>query len=525
MKSNINFTPSSKQGYSIKNGLLYEFKRNSVNVSRPWPPCKYTKTSKKPFWHYSPTHKITLHFMALKYSVNLEKGMIALGSSEVLEGESPKVVKSAENLESRRQAIGTGEQMTDKSSLNGLTDLSVERFQRLSDENRKMIEEAFWARYALPALGSEDDPHWQKSFANQRKWTPVIASFYDNIPLNVREMMLANTEGAWNICAFYARCPGADELMNTSPAIGFMLSNFPVFRPKLKRKWDAVRRIMNKPRRKILSWLGWPDSEAVAKILSKIRYQACDRTALLILRAILKKNPALIKPISHLKAINAQSLGFICRNSYRKHASWRFISELALIGEEIDDNMNNKALGIQRMFIDTLSMEKMLLATHGQIQSIAHLRKRHQLAIDEVNRHEISELEKSKAFPSPPVPAPLPTDNFEIYPLDSPLKLYKEAQEQHNCVFACYRERVVESEGNIYIYSMRKPERATVEVEFDSESKSFLPGEVKGPSNKPVSTDTIAKIIVWLSTMGKKSDAITYDENSHDNQKYCDMQS
>ena len=309
MESKSKFSPSEKQGFSIKNGLLYEFKKESVNVSRPWPPCKYTKTKDKPFWHYSPTHKISLHYTALKYSVEIEKGVLELGSAEVAKFSDVNLL------------------MTDKSSLN---DLNVERFQLLSDESRMLIEDAFWARYALPAVGIQDNPHWQESLAKQRKWTPVTAGFYDKIPLNVREMMLANTECAWNICAFYARCPGADELMTNFPAIGFMLSNFPVFRPKLTKKWDAVRRIMKKPSRKILTWLGWSGSEAVAKILSKIQYPACDKGSLLILRAILEGNPELIKPMSHLKSINAASLWFICSKKHRPHASWRFINELGL---------------------------------------------------------------------------------------------------------------------------------------------------------------------------------------------------
>jgi hypothetical protein len=485
MESKSKFIPSEKQGFSIKNGLLYEFKKESVNVSRPWPPCKYTKTKDKPFWHYSPTHKISLHYTALKYSVEIEKGVLELGSAEVLECESSKVAKFSDvNL-----------QMTDKSSLNGL---NVERFQRLSDESRMLIEDAFWARYALPAVGIQDNPHWQESLEKQRKWTPVTAGFYDKIPLNVREMMLANTECAWNICAFYARCPGAAGLMKISPAIGFMLSNFPVFRPKLTKKWDAVRRIMKKPSRKILTWLGWPGSEAVAKTLSKIQYPACDKGSLLILRAILEGNPELIKPMSHLKSINAASLWFICSRKHRPHASWRFINELGLMDGGMDI-FENRAYDIQRMFIDTLSMEKALLVSSGPIQSLAHLRKRHQHAIDEVNRHEISELEKSRDFPASPVPVPLPADDFEIYPLDSPLKLFIEAKEQHNCVFSCYRESIEKAAGNIYIYSMKKPERATVKIAFDHIKGRFLPDEVKGPFNKPVSEDTLSKIIGWLS--------------------------
>jgi hypothetical protein len=235
-----------------------------------------------------------------------------------------------------------------------------------------------------------------------------------------------------------------------------------------------------------------------------------------MLRAILKNNPELIKPISHLKAINSASFWFICNKKHRVLVCWRFINELGLMDGRMDC-MENSAYDIQRMFIDTLSMEKLLLLSPGPIQSVAHLRKRHQRAIDEVNRHKISELEKSKDFPLSPVPAPLPSEDFEIYPLDSPLKLYKEAQEQHNCVFGCYKDKIMESGGCVYIYSMKKPERATVKIVFDYVNRCFLPDEVKGPFNKPVAVGTIIKINDWLSSMWKKPEVKTfYDENSPD---------
>ena len=121
MEEKSKFTAPEKQGYSIRNGMLYEFKRNSVNVSRPWPPCKYTKTKKIPFWHYSPTYKITLHHTALRYSVEIEKEMME----------------------------GIRKEMPD-------TELKA-------DEKRKMIEDAFWIKYEMPVTGLQDDPHWRKS--------------------------------------------------------------------------------------------------------------------------------------------------------------------------------------------------------------------------------------------------------------------------------------------------------------------------------------------------------------------------
>jgi hypothetical protein len=124
-------------------------------------------------------------------------------------------------------------------------------------------------------------------------------------------------------------------------------------------------------------------------------------------------------------------------------------------------------------------------------------------------------LEESNDFPCPPVPVPAPGDDFEIYPVDTPLKLYNEAEEQHNCVCS-YIARVEESDENIYIYSMRKPERATIAIELDHESGIFLPLQVKGPFDKTVSGETLSKIIIWLAAIKAKMPPVQFDENAPD---------
>ncbi len=446
MKTKSKFTPPDKQGFTVKDGKLYEFNKDSVEVTRAWPPARYCKTKKKPFWRCAPIHESSLRQQALEYSIRREQGR-------------PVSIDAKINIED-------------------------------TPSKREKIE---------------------KLNAKRRKWIPAIAAFYDLIPLEAREKMFCRDDHAWNICSFYARCPGASEFMRNAPAIGYMLSNFPVFRKKLSKRWEAVRRIMPKPRRKILAWLGWPDSEAVAKLLSKIEYDACFNKELLMLRALIRKEPEIIKPLSHLKSIDYITLDIIFKRSYRSKASWRFLNELSELYRNAVKG-EGSAYNSYKLFKDTLFMERLLMVQRGPIQSITHLRKRHDRAVEDANRHEISEMDKSKQYPVPPVPAPPATEDFEIIPLDSPVKLYLEAREQHNCVFSVYNESVQNSNGNIYIYSLRKPERATVLVRFDYENNTFWPAEVKGPMNTEVSTETISKLSSWLNACGLKSKSSGIDD-------------
>ncbi len=96
-----------------------------------------------------------------------------------------------------------------------------------------------------------------------------------------------------------------------------MLANLPVFRKDTKRRWDAARRMAKKKRRDILRYLGWPDSEAMAKIISKIPLEVCDKKTLLQLRMLVNNSHELLKPLSHIGILRRQSLDILCRRKHR----------------------------------------------------------------------------------------------------------------------------------------------------------------------------------------------------------------
>lgn len=411
-----------RRGFVVKDdGKLYEFKRDSVTVSRAWPPVRYQKTRKKPYWHYTPFSKLNYSYMAIRYSICLSK------------------------------SVPVGEEFGN-----------------------------------MPA-------DWPP------KWLAPLAKFYEPIPVEVRERMIGK-EGAdtpWNICAFFARCKDAGGIMRSSPATAYMLANLPVFRKGVKRRWDIVRRLAGKQRREILGYLGWPDTEAMAKIIARIPVDSCRKKNLLLLRAVVSRSPEVIKPLSHIRSFNDMNLEMICRRKYRKRSGWRLIDEVGKMSSE------RYPVAVPRVFEDTVRMEELLGIQATPIKSVEHLGRRHEKAISVLNNCDIAGEGRAGEFPPPPVPALPASAGFEIYPVDDPVKLCKEGLEQHNCV-SSYCDEIVKAGGGMYIYSLRKPERATVKIEKSPGANSYSIAEIKGPSNSRVAPGTVDAVNRWLDAFSGK---------------------
>ncbi len=411
-----------RRGFVVKDGgKLYEFKRDSITVSRAWPPVRYQKTRKKPYWHYTRIDKLNFSWMAVKYSICITKGI-------PLEKE----------------------------------------LERIPND-------------------------WPP------KWLAPLAKFYEPIPLEVRELMIdrRSCDTPWNFCAFFARCKDAGEIMMSSPAMAYMLANLPVFRKGVKRRWEIVRRLAGKQRREILRYLGWPDSEAMARIVVKIPVESCGKKNLLRLRAVVTRSPEVIKPLSHVRSFNDMNLEMICRRRYKARSGWRLIDE---VGQMQSERYPEAA---PRLFEDTVRMEELLGMPATPIKSVEHLEKRHERAVKVLNNCDIAGEGRTGEFPAPPVPALPATADFEIYPVDDPVKLCKEGMEQQNCV-SSYCNEIVRANGRIYIYSLRKPERATVKIERRPGVDSYSIGEIKGPCNSNVAAGTVTAVNRWLDTFSGK---------------------
>jgi hypothetical protein len=416
-----------RRGFVVKDGgKLYEFKRDSITVSKAWPPVRYQKTRKKPYWHYTRIDKLNYNFEAIRYSICMTRGI-------------------------------------------------------------------------SPATMFEPIPipeGWPP------KWLAPLAKFYEPIPVEVREFMLGTDswhfiDTPWNFCAFFARCKDAGEITRSSPATAYMLANLPVFRKDVRRRWETVRRLAGKPRREILGYLGWPDSEAMARIVAKIPIESCCKKNLLLLRAVVTRSPETVKPLSHVRRLNNMNLEMICRRRYKVRSGWRLIDEVGQIcSERYPDS------GGHLLFEDTVRMEELLGMPATPIKSVEHLEKRHERAVKVLNNCDIAGEGRSGEFPPPPVPTLPASGDFEIYPVDDPVKLCKEGMEQQNCV-SSYCGEIARAGGGIYVYSLRKPERATVKIERRPGRNNYYIGEIKGPCNREVAASTVVAVNRWLDTFSR----------------------
>ncbi len=92
-------------------------------------------------------------------------------------------------------------------------------------------------------------------------------------------------------------------------------------------------------------------------------------------------------------------------------------------------------------------------------------------------------------FPEPPLPG-----SRYIRPITTVKGLFAESEQMCNCVW-CYCRRIMS--GKVYIYSVRYPERATVEIII--EKNSLRLGDVKARSNRKPSPGVMAVVREWFA--------------------------
>lgn len=93
-------------------------------------------------------------------------------------------------------------------------------------------------------------------------------------------------------------------------------------------------------------------------------------------------------------------------------------------------------------------------------------------------------------FPEPPLPG-----SSSIQPITTVKGLFAESEQMCHCVW-CYCSRIMS--GQVYIYSARCPERATVEVIIGKSSLEL--GEIKARNDRKPSADTMAAVQEWFSS-------------------------
>ena len=258
----------------------------------------------------------------------------------------------------------------------------------------------------------------------------------------------------WHVLNLLARCPGADDLGKSNPALLYALaSNWVFHTPAVTQPIRAARRLVNRKQKHILEWLGFPATETSRRILGRIVPASLSVESLLYLRGSLG-DPYVTKTLSHLERINAGVLRLVTDMKYRHLLTPRLLEDIGR--DTAQDGISPPVFSI---LLDTLRMVNMAGAHHcpPQFVSLKRLNDVHNELARRLRPEVLAEkFDLPARFPDPPYAG---TDS--IRPIMTPDELAIEGLEMKHCV-AIHAPDV--ALGEEFIYRVIAPVRATLSL-------------------------------------------------------------
>ncbi len=316
--------------------------------------------------------------------------------------------------------------------------------------------------------------------ADQRR--RAFDGFRFSMPKQVASAVERFQSRQWGILQLMNLSDRVIELAKLNPALVFALGNINPFREKFTTLQGAAA-ISKRRQRDIAEAIGFPGTEATAKILSKIYPESVAVDLLLRLRQALKREGSL-KPLSHMQKLNAGVLALATNPNLLEATTPSLLEEVAESGTE------KYQARASEMLRDTLEMLAATDRAAGKpkIQSLARLRSMH----TEVSMKFLTLHPGGRGDSRLPT-APL-RGTRDIVPLLTTEALVEEGEAQDNCV-ATYAERV--RRRTTFIYRVLRPERATLSI-VKGEDGDWRIDQLECSGNREVSAITRLAVKSWL---------------------------
>jgi hypothetical protein len=353
-----------------------------------------------------------------------------------------------------------------------------------------------------PAEGPDneaDQPRMIRGYAYAKRWHVeselrhrlVARAFAETFPADLRKVLAKFGSRQWHL-AKLAQLDGGLELIKTSPGLAFCLASSWVFKHSA-HPWRTARRLLRLKRREAAGWLGFPATESVGRLLSKVAPGACYASLLLNLRRAVNGSlaPELVGTLRFLPVLNADALALI--NS-RTMLPWL---TPALLRDIVKRSADPGCIGDWRnLMTDVQRMVRLLPDTPppGPLLSLAAFRRYHDALACRYNQRVADEARESLDDGSP-LPPPPYLGTSEIIPLTTPQDFYEEGAVQQSCV-ASYLDKV--RRGHTFIYRVVVPQRATAEI-AEHQPGCWHLVQLAGFKNRPVSTATREAVESWLA--------------------------
>ena len=435
-----------RYGTSFKNGKLYEFSAEGIVVLRQWPDLRaWRRTPKGSQWQ--------------QVRPQLRLRLVDIGWSFDFYRREPKI----------RSKAG-GEHIRD----------IIAREPGYEEQEDDLIE--------APRVQQNEAQEVTDTSAALRRYESALllrSEYLKSIPEEVISAVAPYSSRHWHLLNLIARCPGALDLVRSTPALAFALASLWAFRsPSPCQPLRAARALLRKSQPQIAAWLGFPSDRSTMRVLRKIESAECTIPNLLHLRDQLRVHP---KPLRHMRILGTESLHIMARATGRYAVSDAYLCELGADPEPF------WLVNEQALIRDVLWMRESLGETGiFVIRSHAHLQRLHDHLIERVGRMDLKLLDADQ-LPEPPFPGVATTD-LHLEPLTTPTALLIEGRAQSNCVGA-YAKRI--RRGGLCVYRVLAPERATLSI-ARIRNGTWRISELKAAANAEVMESTRRSVEAWL---------------------------
>ena len=347
----------------------------------------------------------------------------------------------------------------------------------------------------------------------------AFQAFRSELPAEFVSIVQPFSSHQWALLALLHRHDPAVDIARSNPVLAYALANSDEMRGT-RPEAAALQALAHsyEKQRRIVGWLGFPGTEAMARLFRKLVPGAVSPSILRRLRNAIDADLHATELLSHCREITAGILGLVINPRTRHLTTPSLLQEVAgraeerLVSQTADILLNSVDLCRQvvptrellpftsiaqiRTFHDEMDAEyRIRQARQAQTPRAPVRRQPARAARPEPVKPaapapaEVSRPRQPRPFPPPPIPG-----TPEIVPLTSAAEIRQEGAQQGNCV-GSYVARV--RKGGTYIYKVVAPERATLSI-LKGPDGCWRRGELERARNGRARRSTAVSVDLWL---------------------------